>query len=71
MCKRNKLVSSEVTNRDDYHSEELSSEKDISEEIIVEDNCSEHSNRDVRNVGSKDSSLEDYFSQDKGQRTPF
>ena len=64
-------MSSEVTNRDDYHSEELSSEKDISEEIIVEDNCSEHSNRDVRNVGSKNDSLEDYFSQDKGQRTPF
>ena len=64
-------MSSEVTNRDDYHSEELSSEKDISEEIIVEDNCSKHSNRDVRNVGSKDNSLEDYFSQDKGQRTPF
>ena len=64
-------MSSEVTNRDDYHAEELSSEKDISEEIIVEDNCSEHSNRDVRNVGSKKDSLEDYFSQDKGQRTPF
>lgn len=64
-------MSSEVTNRDDYHSEELSSEKDISEEIIVEDNCLEHSNRDVRNVGSKNDSLEDYFSQDKGQRTPF
>lgn len=64
-------MSSEVTNRDDYHAEELSSEKDISEEIIVEDNCSEHSNRDVRNVGSKNDSLEDYFSEDKGQRTPF
>ena len=64
-------MSSEVTNRDDYHAEELSSEKDISEEIIVEDNCSEHSNRDVRSVGSKNDSLEDYFSQDKGQRTPF
>lgn len=64
-------MSSEVTNRDDYHAEELSSEKDISEEIIVEDNCSEHSNRDVRNVGSKNDSLEDYFLQDKGQRTPF
>ena len=64
-------MSSEVTNRDDYHAEELSSEKDISEEIIVEDNCSEHSNRDVRNVGLKNDSLEDYFSQDKGQRTPF
>ena len=64
-------MSSEVTTRDDYHSEELSSEKDISEEIIVEDSCSEHSNRDVRNVDSKNDSLEDYFSQDKGQRTPF
>ena len=38
---RSKLVSSEVTNRDDNHSEE-----DIPEEIIVEDNCSEHSNRE-------------------------
>ena len=64
-------MSSEVTNRDDYHSEELSSEKDIPEEITVENNCSEHSNRDVRNVDSKDNSLEDYFSQDKGQRMPF
>ena len=33
---RNKLVSSEVTNRDDYLSEELSSEEDIPEENIVE-----------------------------------
>ena len=33
---RNKLVSSEVTNRDDYLSEELGSEEDIPEEIIVE-----------------------------------
>ena len=33
---RNKLVSSEVTNRDDYLSEELSSVEDIPEEIIVE-----------------------------------
>ena len=33
---RNKLVSSEVTNRDDYLSEELSSEEDIPKEIIVE-----------------------------------
>ena len=32
---------SEVTSRDDNHSEE-----DILEEIIVEDNCSEHSNRE-------------------------
>ena len=32
---------SEVTSRDDNHSEE-----DIPEEIIVEDNCSEHSNRE-------------------------
>ena len=32
---------SEVTSRDDNHSEE-----DIAEEIIVEDNCSEHSNRE-------------------------
>ena len=32
---RNKLVSSEVT----------SSEEDVPEEIIVEDSCSEHSNR--------------------------
>ena len=33
---RNKLVSSEVTNRDDYLSEELSSVEDIPEENIVE-----------------------------------
>ena len=32
---------SEVTSRDDNHSEE-----DIPEEIILEDNCSEHSNRE-------------------------
>ena len=37
---RSKLVSSEVTNRDDNHLEE-----DIPEEIIVDDNCSEHSTR--------------------------
>ena len=36
VCERNKLVSSEVTNRDDYLSEELSSVEDIPEEIIVE-----------------------------------
>ena len=36
VCERNKLVSSEVTNRDDYLSEELSSEEDIPEENIVE-----------------------------------
>ena len=36
MYERNKLVSSEVTNRDDYLSEELSSEEDIPEENIVE-----------------------------------
>ena len=37
---RSKLVSSEVTNRDDNHLEE-----DIPDEIIVEDNFSEHSTR--------------------------
>ena len=37
---RSKLVSSEVTNRDDNHLEE-----DIPEAIIVEDNCLEHSTR--------------------------
>ena len=36
VCERNKLVSSEVTNRDDYLSEELSSVEDIPEENIVE-----------------------------------
>ena len=39
VCERNKLVSSEVTNRDDYLSEELSSEEDIPEENIVEVQC--------------------------------
>ena len=38
--------SSEVTNRDDYHSEELGSEEDIPVEIIAEDNYSEHSSRE-------------------------
>ena len=36
VCERNKLVSSEVTDRDDYLSEELSSVEDIPEENIVE-----------------------------------
>ena len=40
------LVRSEVINRDDFHSEELSSKEDIPEEIMIEQESSEVTNRD-------------------------
>ena len=40
------LVRPEVINRDDFHSEELSSKEDIPEEIMIEQESSEVTNRD-------------------------
>ena len=40
------LMRSEVINRDDFHSEELSSKEDIPEEIMIEQESSEVTNRD-------------------------
>ena len=40
------LVRSEVINRDDYHSEELSSKEDIPEEVMTKHESSEVTNRD-------------------------
>ena len=49
--------SSEVTNRDDYHSEEFRSEEDILEEIMIEHESSEVTNRDdyhLEELGSEE-----------------
>ena len=43
---KNIFLRSEVINRDDFHSEELSSEEDIPEEIMTEQGSSEVTNRD-------------------------